>query len=954
MSRLNWYPIGLAHAVAVLGVARTGTAQGCGGWDARFGGSSAATGTFRTVITWDSDGPGPRGEWVVAGGTFTECGGIPISNIALWDGDRWSDMGGGADGDVNALTLWDPDHTGPRPPQPVAGGRFATIGGVPSASVAMWDGNAWQPLGPNTPQFVYALTTWDPDGDGPGRPLLIAGGDFFATPNGSSKYVASWDGATWSGLLAGPLSTTRALLSADLDGPGPGSVELIAAGSLHVSRWNGAVWTSMNAPTGADVRALALWDPDGQGPLNPRLIAAGSLNSPGGATLDNVMQWDGQAWRAMGSGLRGGTVFGLTTWDRDGDGPQAAQLVGCGNFGFFDAQSTRISHLAAWNGVQWEQLTPFATLAITFGACTWDRDGDAATPREFLVAANISPNSSPLPLGRAYSTDGGPWKSVSPNAWRSNNTFRQVRFWDHDGAGPAEAQLFGACNEAEIGSKDVRFIGRWDGSQWHPLGTGLTGAGQALTEFDHDHDEATPRRLVVGGQFPTAGGLAVNSIASWDGDSWSGFGEGLRLSKFGGRALALLAMDWDAEGPGGESLVVGGEFDQAGGQPAANIALWNGDSWAPFGGGVAGVVLDLESWDPDDEGPLPAVVVVGGRFAAASGVPAVNVASWNGSEWSAFGAGLTGPSQPQVHKLCAWDSDGDGPGRTEIYAGGTFRTSGAAAVQGAARWDGVAWQPLGIGASAIARTVYDLDVWDPDGPGPKGSVLLAAGNFATPTSDSAPRVCMWDGTAWTLVEGAFDSGVFDVEVVPPNGSGLPQGFLAFGSFDAINALPAARLALWTQAPPAFALQPDSASVGLGGAVGFAAQAVNGEHAYRWYRGALPLTDGETASGSCVIGAASRQLSIIRASYQDTGAYTCRATSGCGVVDSVGADLAVTAPPCAADVNGDGRVDTRDLVYFLARFGQSFNPGTAPDFDGNGWVDTRDLVFFLGRFGMACP
>lgn len=41
-------------------------------------------------------------------------------------------------------------------------------------------------------------------------------------------------------------------------------------------------------------------------------------------------------------------------------------------------------------------------------------------------------------------------------------------------------------------------------------------------------------------------------------------------------------------------LIAGGSFDQTGGQPAANIARWNGSAWSALpGGGPDGTVFSL-------------------------------------------------------------------------------------------------------------------------------------------------------------------------------------------------------------------------------------------------------------------------------------------------------------------------------------------------------------------------
>ncbi len=72
----------------------------------------------------------------------------------------------------------------------------------------------------------------------------------------------------------------------------------------------------------------------------------------------------------------------------------------------------------------------------------------------------------------------------------------------------------------------------------------------------------------------------------------------------------------------------------------------------------------------------------------------------------------------------------------------------------------------------------------------------------------------------------------------------------------------------------------------------------------------------------------------------------------GYADSI--SLVLTPPAtCAGDFNGDGVVNTADLVRFLGKFGLSVPLGTAEDMNGDGVVNTVDLTRFLGRFGTAC-
>lgn len=60
------------------------------------------------------------------------------------------------------------------------------------------------------------------------------------------------------------------------------------------------------------------------------------------------------------------------------------------------------------------------------------------------------------------------------------------------------------------------------------------------------------------------------------------------------------------------------------------------------------------------------------------------------------------------------------------------------------------------------------------------------------------------------------------------------------------------------------------------------------------------------------------------------------------------------PPCPADVNSDGTINTLDLTSLLQNFGQSVAPGTGGDLNGDGTVNTLDLTGLLQAFGSSCP
>ncbi len=84
--------------------------------------------------------------------------------------------------------------------------------------------------------------------------------------------------------------------------------------------------------------------------------------------------------------------------------------------------------------------------------------------------------------------------------------------------------------------------------------------------------------VYVGGDFTSAGGASVNRIARWDGANWHALGTG----SSNGCDLPVLAI---AVSPAGQ-MYAGGNFSQAGGVSASRVAQWNGTNWAPLAGGV--------------------------------------------------------------------------------------------------------------------------------------------------------------------------------------------------------------------------------------------------------------------------------------------------------------------------------------------------------------------------------
>jgi hypothetical protein len=169
-------------------------------------------------------------------------------------------------------------------------------------------------------------------------------------------------------------------------------------------------------------------------------------------------------------------------------------------------------------------------------------------------------------------------------------------------------------------------------------------------------------KLVAGGYFTAAGGMACSGIASWDGSSWEPLGNGVGGGSYGSSPVSALTV-YNGQ------LVAGGSFTTAGGVACNYVASWNGSSWQPLGSGMGGTSPEVASLIVYN-GQL----VAGGYFTAAGGVACSCIASWDGSSWQPLGSGMN----EGVGALIAYNG--------QLVAGGGFTTAGGLVSAGWARW----------------------------------------------------------------------------------------------------------------------------------------------------------------------------------------------------------------------------------------------------------------------------
>jgi hypothetical protein len=269
-------------------------------------------------------------------------------------------------------------------------------------------------------------------------------------------------------------------------------------------------------------------------------------------------------------------------------------------------------------------------------------------------------------------------------------------------------------------------IGRWNGSFWRTLGSGIGDEVRALTVYNGE--------LIAGGEFTRAGGLTCNSIARWDGSVWQPLGSGMA----GGWGLyssveALTVYNGD--------LIAGGDFTEADGVSCNCIARWNGSVWQPLGSGMAGGFITSVDALTVFNGDL----IAGGNFTNAGGVTCNYIARWNGSAWQPLWSGMS----YYVWDLAVYNG--------ELIAGGGFTRAGGVTCNYIARWNGSVWQPLGSGMSDSeddwpypsvgALTVYNGE-------------LIAGGTFDHAGGVECKYIARWNGSAWQPLGSGMDDAVF--------------------------------------------------------------------------------------------------------------------------------------------------------------------------------------------------
>lgn len=594
-------------------------------------GNGFASGDTAALCVYDPDGSGPMQSRLVAGGTWTVSGMTTVNRVAWWDGVAWQPFGTGLNDVLIGLTAWDSDGPGPLGDQVVAIGGFSSAGGTSVVKIARWDGSAWHALSSGIGSTPFCIGTWDPDASGPMPPEVVVGGSFTFAGGPGINRMARWNGSAWQSFGTGmPSGIVYALTNWDPDESGPLISAPLAVGNIttagtrqvsNVASWQGSDWRPLGNGINASVTSLTKWDSDGPGPLKADLVAAGGFTIASGKTVNRIARFDGVEWHPLATGLNG-SVWEVTTWDPDGGGPLNDEVVAVGDF--LMAGSTTVNRVARFDGIQWQSFG--AGIGAHLGAVTvWDLDGPGGNPGKVIVGGTFS-EAAGQPGNRVAMWDGNAWQRMSDGFI---DEVMSLAAFSPTG-NPADTRIYAGGSFGLGGAPPFSLIAQWNGSTWESMHQGVDSYPLAMTVAN---DGAGP--LVAGGAFNLAHNATIASrVAAWSGASWinMAFQPGLTSDTGSGAVYGLTSWDPDGPGPLSEQIIAGGGFDRtvSGPTPVLNsIGRWDGNSWEPLGEGMndSALVDAVISWDPDGDGPQSDVLVAAGIFITAGGLPGTHISA---------------------------------------------------------------------------------------------------------------------------------------------------------------------------------------------------------------------------------------------------------------------------------------------------------------------------------------
>lgn len=596
-------------------------------WDPQFGPRTGDTLMVSAVVV--------KGDSIIVGGYFRTVGGQEANSLALWDGNRWQPLlpGGvrsnvGQPGNVTALALAPNGDL-------IIAGQFASVGGVAATNLVRYN---WQTVQPIPASFTGGIAS----AVFMGNDLYVGGAFNSINDVPGTKSIARWDGSAWHSVGGGVEDGYVSALYTD-------GTNLYAGGSFQsiggvaataIARWDGMQWHAMGEPFRAELPNVKPQVLDIDQLPTGRIVIGGDFYRSGTRMVRYLAWWDGTQWQEIGP--PDGLVTALAVWN--------GGLYISGGFEKIGTQD--ISLAAWWDGAAWhpmggDQLT---STMMVLQPTRWGVVGGGSF--DILL-------DNGFPVRGIATWDGTAWVGIGGN--RGNGVDGTVSALASDDAGNLYA--LGAFTQA--GPNGPRRFARFTGTRWESPGM------LPLNEQQRPFHLMTRYR---GGTFAIAavfnlGNQAVPAVLQFDPST----GAITELARVGGTVTSrsIFALAYDAQR---DRLYCGGNFRTLNGDSVRGIAVFDGQQWRGLGGGIPSGQINAVAILPDGS------IVAAGTFTSIGGINARAIARWDGSTWSPLGDGVSmGAQQGTVYAL--WVQ-----GRT-LFVAGSFDRAGDVPCANIARWD---------------------------------------------------------------------------------------------------------------------------------------------------------------------------------------------------------------------------------------------------------------------------
>jgi hypothetical protein len=211
-------------------------------------------------------------------------------------------------------------------------------GELPMGYVAKWNQETWTILGQGFDGWNISDLAVSATGD------VYVSAEQPLTPEGTSSYIAQWDGEKWTQMDTSKLTASQSLA---LDESGRlyagGQTSARAPGWL-IARWDGTGWTTITDQLAGEAPAVYDMAVD----KNGHLCIGGSFESVNGIPARYIACWDGSMWQALGEGVN--ERVNSLAFDPSGE----LYAVGF----FTAAGGLPAYHAAHWDGKTWHALGP--------------------------------------------------------------------------------------------------------------------------------------------------------------------------------------------------------------------------------------------------------------------------------------------------------------------------------------------------------------------------------------------------------------------------------------------------------------------------------------------------------------------------------------------------------------------------------------------------------------------